>query len=583
MNMSLEEIIKDIDESRERLAEYEIAQIIKKNYTGNQNDLNYVAETIAFDLWDGYSEKENGWGTYYGPKIALNNTDGTVTEYPSISTINEEVIKYWLNRLSTTKNPIMRARYSDLVWEFTKPITGNNPNHKSAQEAIDNNIIIVNEKLYESEINVIKRLERSLNLAVSLKDYSRIEKVKKTILVTEDNISIDKKAGLWGFTYDLLYNNKKVELTEKEIIKIIGDLEARIERLSVDKEPEPWAVEAAAIRLASYYQKNNKPMDVLRVLVKVKEEYEKQSEKALPMQTLAWLEKVHELFLQFNLNIEAEKIRKEIREIGPRVKESLIPISQSMEISENQISEFVNQFVSNNIYNDIAKISFHFTPKKKKVTEQVLELSKHYPLSYFMPTSLMDSDGRTIGVVGGIEDDMEGNLIRQITKNLDIECFFLRRVIEKFKEHHDLNSDSLLSILMESPVFEENRRALLHKGLEMYFNEDFISAIHILIPQIEAAFRRLIYLSGGSVLQPSKTKHGGFKVKLFGQILSDPIIEKVFKEDSQLYFKILLNEPRGYNLRNDICHGISNDNTFNVSNADLLIHVLFCLALIKEN
>src|SRR5690606_6696263 len=111
-------------------------------------------------------------------------------------------------------------------------------------------------------------------------------------------------------------------------------------------------------------------------------------------------------------------------------------------------------------------------------------------------------------------------------------------------------------------------------------NEDYIAAIHILIPQIEAAFRRLINLSGGVTLKPSKN-YGGFRVKLFGEILSDPIIEEVFSEDHKLYFKVLFVDPRGLNLRNNVSHSLNSVNTFNKANANLLIHVLFNLSLVR--
>src|SRR5690606_35634492 len=103
-----------------------------------------------------------------------------------------------------------------------------------------------------------------------------------------------------------------------------------------------------------------------------------------------------------------------------------------------------------------------------------------------------------------LEEDFEGNIIQQITQNLNVQIFFLNKVLDKFFEHHSLDSEKLLRILMESLIFNEDKKELLQKGIEMYFNEDYIAAIHILIPQIEAAFRRLINLSGGVTLKPSK-------------------------------------------------------------------------------
>ncbi|WP_164669968.1 DUF4209 domain-containing protein [Virgibacillus doumboii] len=351
--------------------------------------------------------------------------------------------------------------------------------------------------------------------------------------------------------------------------------------MSLEDEINPWAIEAGAIRLAGYYKKNNNLDDVRRVIKKVEDAYKQHGEAATPMQVQGWLERLHELFTQFQLNQDAEEVRTEINKIGPKVKENLSAISHSMKISEKEIDEFVNSFLSDDINNDLARISVRFVPKKDQVEQQVLDLSNSSPLSFLMPKSLLGDDGRKVAEIGGIEDDLEGNVIHQITQNLSIESFFLSRILAKLKEHHRLNADGFLKILIESPVFSAERKEMLQKGLEMYFSKDYVSAIHILIPQIESAFRRLISLSGGSTLKPSKN-YGGFRVKLFGELLNDPIIEQVFNEDFKLYFKMLFNDQRGLNLRNNISHGLSSINTFNETNANLLIHVLFSLSLIRE-
>ncbi|MCU9601359.1 DUF4209 domain-containing protein [Pallidibacillus thermolactis] len=580
MNSSLVLLLKRLDEERESLAEFEIANKIERNFDGDKSDIDFISEIIAFDLTPDYEAKKGSWGFYYGPKYLYTNEDGSTSEYPSLSSIDAQMINYWTKRIENTNNPIMRARYADLVWEFSKHITGESPSHKIAQEVVDNNILIVKEKLYKYKNWAITKLERALNVALTIRDNSRIECVKETIIETEDRIAEDDKPGLWGFSFDLLLDNKKIKLKDEEIEKIINDLENRVSRLRMQDEADPWAVEAAAIRLARYYQKNNKREEVIRVMKEVEKEYIKKGEDASPIQVQAWMENLHELFLQFQMNKEAEGIRKKLNELGPQVIENLSTISHSMEISEQEINDFVNLFLSDDIYKDIAIISYKFVPKKDQIEQQVLELSEASPLSFFITKSLLGEDGRTVAKIGSLEEDFEGNIIQQITQNLNVQIFFLNKVLDKFFEHHSLDSEKLLRILMESPIFNEDKKELLQKGIEMYFNEDYIAAIHILIPQIEAAFRRLINLSGGVTLKPSKN-YGGFRVKLFGEILSDPIIEEVFSEDHKLYFKVLFVDPRGLNLRNNVSHSLNSVNTFNKANANLLIHVLFNLSLVR--
>lgn len=123
-------------------------------------------------------------------------------------------------------------------------------------------------------------------------------------------------------------------------------------------------------------------------------------------------------------------------------------------------------------------------------------------------------------------------------------------------------------------------KTFLFKGIKAYLDDDFLVALHILIPQIEASIRNLAEKIGAPILKPSRS--GGFHYKNLDDLLTDENIIDVLGEDMCLYLRTLLTDPRGWNLRNNICHGISPIETFNQIAADRVFHVLLCLALVKE-
>jgi hypothetical protein len=116
--------------------------------------------------------------------------------------------------------------------------------------------------------------------------------------------------------------------------------------------------------------------------------------------------------------------------------------------------------------------------------------------------------------------------------------------------------------------------------LNAYFCEDYLVAIHLLIPQIEEAIRNLIEYSGGNVLKPSR--NGGYQLRTFDDLLRDDLIERGLGENFANYFRILFTDQRGWNLRNEVCHGMANPNRFDAQTADRVIHGLLCLGLIKK-
>ena len=82
--------------------------------------------------------------------------------------------------------------------------------------------------------------------------------------------------------------------------------------------------------------------------------------------------------------------------------------------------------------------------------------------------------------------------------------------------------------------------------------------------------------NGGITLKPAK-RGGGFHLKTFDEILSDPITKQVMEENLVNYFRILFTDPRGWNLRNKVCHGIMAPEMFNKQTADRIFHALICL------
>jgi len=137
----------------------------------------------------------------------------------------------------------------------------------------------------------------------------------------------------------------------------------------------------------------------------------------------------------------------------------------------------------------------------------------------------------------------------------------------------------LTDFIFKSPLFEETKQDIIHAGLRAYLNQDYISAIHILVPQIEAAIRTLVELTGGATLR--STRQGGLQLRTLDDLLRDEKVKECFGIDLSFYFRILLTEQRGWNIRNDVCHAISPSGAFSPSTADRIMHVILCLAQVR--
>lgn len=576
MNKKLTQLMDELDQSSEKITESSIATKINEV---TQEDLRSesIAERIAFGFCEDYQHKQSGWGTYFGPMMVWVGDDGEVYESPSILSVTEEIVEHWISRSQSTVNPILKARYCGLIWDLSNAAIGKKPDHTVAVNYVNALLEITDKDLCKHPTETIKKITRAYKVASGLNNTSLINRCIESAINLENRIAEDSKAGLWGFCFDLFVLDKSKYLSEDQREKLIEGLEQRLMRLS--KDSSPWGCESAGVRLADYYRVKGKKEEATRVIKVVGKSFEDACDNVAPIQASSWLQHVHNIYVSFNMKSDVERVTRKITEIGPKVVDSMQSFSHSIEVPKEKLDAYLDSMTNGGLENTLVRIAAHFIPKKDQVEEQVLELAKNYPLTYLFTKTLQDHKGRPIATIGSVEDDLEGHVIHQLSSNLNTNAFFLRHSLKKALEVYNIKVQDLTDFVLASPIFEETKKDLIQVGIQAYLNQDYISAIHILVPQTEAAIRSLVELTGGATSK--RNRHGGLQLRTFDDLLRDENVEECFGIDLSFYFRVLLTEQRGWNIRNNICHGISPSGTFNHSIADRVIHVILCLAQVR--
>jgi hypothetical protein len=543
------------------------------------------SELMAFNFQEDRLDPNAGWGTYFGPCLVWNNGDGITRESPSIKLVTPEMIGYWEMRARESLNPIMIARYSGLVWDFQEEICGTKPNHEICRLYIHSLVDIALGDFHKYRVSCFTKLKRALALSISLNDHGLIDLCQEAIINFEDHFGEDLAPGLWGHSFDLLMGKPKIKLKDGNETKIINDLEGRLRRLTNpigdQNKVDPWAAEAAAVRLADFYKRKQRTEDVKRVISIVGKAYFEICVGASAIQESGWLDHLYRLFNKFGLLDDAHKVLLRMRELGPKAASELQVIEESIEIPREKIEAFVKAMTAGSLYESLTLFAGRYIPDKKRVKEQLLDLSKNDPLQFLFTRQLLDDKGRLTATIGPLSQDLEGQLVHHISDSLYYTSPFLRFILEELTKRLDPTKKELLEFIVKSPIISVDKYNLIDRGIEAYLAKDFAVAIHLMIPQIEEAIRYLLELAGGNVLKPSTG--GGFHLKTFDEVLRDPIVLQSLGEDFVDYFKILFTDQRGWNLRNTVCHGIANPNTYNVQTADRVFHALLCLGLISKN
>ena len=314
-------VLDDFDSRTETFAEYDVvsalSRIVRGEVTTQSLPEEYSWELMAFEFRENHPDKANEWGTYYGPA-----EDGTYFEYPSIGRISPEIIGYWIGRVNEATHPILKARYADLVWDFSRIVTKEPADVSMAHTAIDSRLEIAQRDLHSHKTDVIDHLRRALFLSISLNDSARICESRGSVIAFEDKVAEDDKAGLWGFSYDLLVGNRNILLSEDLEEKIVRDLEDRLNRLTQRSDEmsltsHRWKAQRAVSRLTTYYHKQGQAEEVKRVILKYYEGFKHLVDSEASLIVSGWLQEVYSTYRQYGFSEEAEAITSTLRCCGP--------------------------------------------------------------------------------------------------------------------------------------------------------------------------------------------------------------------------------------------------------------------------
>lgn len=582
---NLDELLASIPETPHAFAEHEIRSKIEaigrphaERWEEPSPELS--AELAALAFVEDYPQDH--WGTYYGPMFVLPNDQGQMVEYPSIGALTEPTIQYWQKRAHEATHPCLRLRYADLVWDLVEPVCGTKPDHRIASIAIDAAIETAKRRLHKHDVFTIKKLRRALDLALSLNDKNRIAKVRDAIIEFEDAIAQDELPGTWGFAFDTLIGNKRIPITDKQVRHIIESLESRLTRLHDSPSPgttEITAAESAALKLERHYQAYQNSTDARRVIRTYADVVTAAAPALEPLVAHHWLRHLFILLSSKGMGEEAVALTEQIRSMGESTVQNLKQISHEISIPKDELEAYYDSFCEGSLEDALIKVAGHFVPDPERIVQQVRDFAEKAPFQALIANTILDHEGRAVAQIGSVESDLEGRVVSQTSQNLQIEAFFLRGIIDSVFSHYRPQADDLVQFLSRSPVFEAEMKPALHVGLSTYLDGDHISSICVLIPQVEAAIRSLAKLIGAPLYRVGR--HGGLVLRTLDDLLRDEAISGTLGSRVASYYLILLTDKRGWNLRNNVCHGLVPPNVLGRGQANRVLHVLLLLSMLE--
>ncbi len=581
---SLKALLAELESTEPPLVEYEIAHRLGELWKtadglSDEERKTVWAEMAAFNFIEPIASDKSVWGTHFAPVFEAKQDDGTPFYAPDLKAVDTEIIEYWQCRATETRNPISKARYADLVWDLSKAAIGARLNVDYARLAVDAYLEAVELKRYKDGVHGVRCAERALSIALSIGDQARVDRAVAALFLLAETAGRPSPT----YLFDALYENKKVLLTQDQLQHLIRILASHLARCVVRSAGEgfdPWTGQEIAKRLCRYYQKQGRTEDVQRVTRAWGEAFEQIAEQADAILALAWLKPVYEAYRVHGMKPEADRVLLSIKNKGGQVAEQVPQHSIAVEISSEQVREFLEAITADGLEAALRRIALEFIPRLTSVRQSLEVTAREFPFQAMIRVSKI-ADDQIVAEAGSIGEDPEGRLFMELAQHIDFQSPFLVLAIDETIQKYTPTAQILTDFLFDAPLFDADRKDLVLDGLTAFLAGDHVKAIHVLIPQIENALRRLLLLLGQPPNKAMRSTKGVLQEKVLNDLLVEPEIRRVLGEDCVTYLTVFLADPRGQNLRNRVCHGLASPGQFARPWSDRVIHILLLLGLIR--
>lgn len=205
-------------------------------------------------------------------------------------------------------------------------------------------------------------------------------------------------------------------------------------------------------------------------------------------------------------------------------------------------------------------------PKIDHLKAQAREIKDKYVFQSLLPKVFINALGR---VVARQPTDAEEAMLADMfnlaatSRGLHIQAL-VEPARQQINAEHYVRINDFISFLSNSPLVPEGRELIIARGLYAGFIGDFLTAVHFLVPQLEATMRYL--LSQSQVITSGVDDDGIQDEYNINRLLSSSTftepLGQILGKDMVFDLRGLLVERFGSNLRNDMAHGLMHHDMF---------------------
>ena len=486
--------------------------------------------------------------------------------------LSETDVAFFAEIVETINDPWLKARLADLVWLLQRP-----RNVKFASAAIDSyRAVPLDTDTWVRDGG--KCWQRAVNLARQLGAGAGERLAEMEASIIKAFTSVTREDGFLGsWLVDLLKSNSLGRDHSTTIA-------TRLESLAREFEDEDEFLKAREYFQASahWFKESGDDEKSTEMTVEVAEGWGKEavarlsSDQPSYMVAASFYERAIQTYRTIPRSERAThrvderiaELRRRLNESGERSLDEMGVISTpGQDIS--QIVKNARNAVKGKALDEALKVFVNLNHTNvKELRENTTELLHNSPLQALIPAMFMSPDGRVtakrLGMnlsttsSGNDEEVIYSKMVEnyRIHVSLAVQGFILPAQEVLLLEHR-LREADFVNLARQSPIVPIGRELLFGKALFAGYDRDFITALHILVPQIEHMVR--YHLKRAGVQTTNIDSNGIENENGLSSLMDLPQTEEIFGEDMSFEIRALFCDPFGPNLRNNLAHGLLDD------------------------
>lgn len=497
----------------------------------------------------------------------LKTASGARTCMPEDITDNE--MDFFIGILESVVNMMLKARIADILW-FRKY-------HKN----IDYPKIVINIYLsisfdVSSFFENLLFWRRGLYLARQISDNDSLKNFEQRAFYYLDNTEFDGTSRVLKLV-ELLRFFKLCAENKDQIIEKVSMCGERLEKENSYFLAEQYYNEASLWACKSQNNPNQyTEFQIKRVNAYIS--YAKKSESGLS--SVAHYESALKILRtldrkkreQYFSKEQEDDLKQKIKMGGKFALTEMHGLSYSLDISESI------RYVTDNIkgkdkctaLRNLALLFDYFS--FNKLETDAIAFIKSSPLLAMMGQTIYGGDGRVISKTPGIDNFNElnaknpavrNNMVWQYTLHISVVVqSAILPALQIIRCEHNIQLTDIIDIVQKSNLIPFDRIAAFAKGVYAGFSFDFMTSLHLLVPQIENMVRVQLQEAG---IQTSVIENNTDIEQEVGlsTLVDKDGFETIFGKDLGFEIKVLFCDASGPNLRNNVAHGLLSTNQMN--------------------